>query len=358
MINDLNNETASLQSHRDLKYDAKILIVDDHFQNVELLEKILTRAGYHRIISTMESKQFMSIYYDFKPDIILLDLHMPDVDGFELLSDIRKTMAEDEYIPILVLTADTNSDSKRRALSAGANDFLNKPLDRGEVLLRIHNLLVTRRLHLKIKTHNQNLEVKVAERTKKLEQAQYEVLELMAKAAEFRDDATGKHTKRVGDLSKELAIYLGLDDLESESIRLAAPLHDIGKIGIPDSILLKPGKLTTEEFSIIKAHTLIGKEILSKNKFPILKMASEIAECHHENWDGSGYPYGLKGNEIPIVGQIVSIVDVYDALTHQRPYKKAWTIEETLIEIKLQSGKKFNPVLVEVFINLITNMHK
>ncbi len=354
----INNDSTSLQNHGSLNFDAKILIVDDQLQNVELLERILTRAGFKRIISTVESIQFLSVYHEFKPDIVLLDLHMPEVDGFELLSNIRKSMIKDDYIPILVLTADTNSDSKRRALSAGANDFLNKPLDRSEVLLRIKNLLETRRLHIKLKAYNHDLEIKIADRTNKLELAQYEVLELMAKFAEFRDDNTGKHTERVGNLSKQLAIYLGMDDLESESIRLAAPLHDIGKIGIPDSILLKPAKLTTEEFSIMKAHTLIGKEILSENQFPILKMGSEIAESHHENWDGSGYPYGLIGHKIPIVGQIVSIVDVYDALTHKRPYKNAWTIKESLLEIKNQSGKKFNPYLVEVFLKLITNMDK
>jgi putative two-component system response regulator len=333
--------------------EAKFLIVDDHMGNLELLERILMRAGYHQILCTLDPTQFLSLFQEYKPDIILMDLHMPQIDGFELLDDLKELISEDEFVPILVLTADTTSAAKRRALSAGAKDFISKPLDRTEVLLRINNLLVTRKLHLKIQSHNKNLEQKVKERTQKLEKAQFEILETMAKAAEYRDDNIGEHTKRVGELSASLAIYLGIDSNEIETIRQAAALHDVGKIGISDNILLKTGKLTKEEFTIMKSHTWIGKEILSHSQFPVLKMAAEIALSHHECWDGTGYPYGLKENEIPLVGQIVSIVDVFDALTHDRPYKRAWTVQEALKELTNQKGKKFNPDLVDTFVDII-----
>lgn len=335
--------------------DAKFLIVDDQIQNIELLERILKRAGYQNIISTMDPMNFLDLYHQHQPDIILLDLHMPKLDGFELLSALNNLITEDEYVPILVLTADTTSQSKRKALSEGAKDFISKPLDRYEVLLRINNLLETRRLHLKIHSHNQNLERKVSERTNKLEKAQYELLACMAKATEYRDDDTGEHTKRVGELSARLAIDLGMDSVEAEMIRLAAPLHDVGKIGVSDTILLKPGRLTKDEFNTMKSHTLIGGEILSDSQFHVLEMAKSISLTHHECWDGSGYPYGLFQNQIPIEGQIVSIVDMFDALTHERPYKPAWSTEEAIDEIVNLRGKKFKPELVDAFKNLIMN---
>lgn len=293
--------------------EAKFLIVDDQLQNVELLERILTRAGYHNIKRITDSTKFLNMYHEYQPDIILLDLHMPKLDGFDLLHALQGLISSDEYIPILVLTADTTTEAKRKALSAGAKDFITKPLDRTEVLLRINNFLETRRLHLNIRAANSGLEHKVAERTQELEEAQFEILECMAKAAEFRDDDTGKHTQRVGDLSARLAHSLGMDATKKELIRLAAPLHDIGKIGISDLILLKPGKLSEEEFKEVKSHTWIGHEILSRSGFFVFELATEISISHHECWDGSGYPYGLKGNDIPVVGQIVSIVDAFDA---------------------------------------------
>lgn len=333
--------------------EAKILIVDDQLQNIELLIRILKRGGYSNILSTTEPTRFMAIYEEYQPDLVLLDLHMPELDGFELLSALEEVTSLDEYIPVVVLTADTTSDAKRKALAAGATDFLTKPLDRTEVLLRINNLLEARRLHLRIHAQNQSLEQKVAERTHMLEKAQYEILECMAKATEYRDDATGKHIIRVGELSAELADALGMPPSQTETLRLAAPLHDVGKIGVSDTILLKPAKLTYDEYELMKSHTWIGYEILDGTQFPILQMAQEIAISHHENWDGTGYPNGLKGDEIPVVGQIVAIVDVFDALTHQRPYKEPWTVEQALQEIENLKGRKFGPELVDHFLELI-----
>jgi putative two-component system response regulator len=333
--------------------DAKILIVDDQIPNIDLLERILIRAGYKQILSTSDPIKFISIFKEFNPDIILMDLHMPKLNGIDLLHATKEWMNESDYIPVLILTADISVESKRGALAAGAKDFISKPLDKTEVLLRINNLLETRMLHKRLKSQNLNLEQKVRERTLMLEKTQEESLELLAIATEYRDDETGKHTQRVGELSAKLAQRLGYDNNEVDLIRYAAPLHDVGKIGIPDSILLKPGKLTEEEFETIKKHTLIGKDILSKSQFPTFILASKICMTHHENWDGSGYPLQLKGDNIPMVGQIVSIVDMFDAMTHKRPYKEAWTIECAIEEIRKLSGTKFNPKIVEAFIEMI-----
>jgi len=330
---------------------AKILIVDDKSDNIELLERILRRAGYTQIRTTTRPKQVIAIFHEYQPDIILLDLHMPDMDGLELLQLLSPIVPKSSFLPIVILTADITVRAKQEAFLLGAKDFLTKPLDRVEVLLRIRNLLQTRFLTLEVQENNHLLEEKVRHRTHELELAQIAIIECLAKASEFRDDDTGEHTKRVGDIVAKLARALGYSLEEARMIGLAASLHDIGKIGTPDGILLKSGELTSQEFDIIKSHTLIGKEILSNGHFPILEFAQTIALTHHEKWDGTGYPSGLKGDEIPFVGQIVSIADVYDALTHKRPYKSAWTSEKALEEIEKQSGKQFNPKIVRAFLD-------
>jgi putative two-component system response regulator len=333
---------------------AKILIVDDQPDNIDLLERILRRAGYTQLRSTTRPRQVISIFDEYQPDLILLDLHMPEMGGRELLQLLSSRIPKPSFLPIVILTADITAKAKREALLVGASDFLTKPVDSVEVLLRIRNLLQTRFLNLEVQQYNHSLEEKVKHRTRELELAQIEIIECLAKASEFRDYDTGEHTRRVGDMSAKLALALGYSQEEADMIALAAALHDIGKIGIPDEILLKPGGLSDEEFEIMKTHTSIGQQIISNIHFPILRYARSIALTHHEKWDGSGYPHGLKGNEIPLEGQIVSIADVYDALTHQRPYKTAWTSERALAEIKRQSNKQFNPELVDIFVDIIS----
>ncbi|PLS77690.1 MAG: two-component system response regulator [Chloroflexi bacterium] len=332
---------------------ARILVVDDEQTNIDLLERILARAGYANVKSTVEPEQVLALCAHFQPDLILLDLHMPKLDGFTILQQVTSSLPTQAYLPILVLTADISMEAKQRALAYGAKDFLTKPLERVETLLRIKNLLETRFLHLSRENENQRLEEKVRERTDKLEQAQMEVLQLLARAAEYRDDDTGHHTNRVGHQSAQLAELLGLPAADVEMIRRAAPLHDIGKIGIPDHILLKPGRLTAAEFEVITTHAVIGANMLSGSQFPILRLAEQIALTHHERWDGSGYPYGLRGDEIPLAGQIVAVVDVFDALTHERRYKPAWSVAEAVAELERQKGRQFAPRVVEAFIQLL-----
>ena len=330
---------------------ARILIIDDEPPNVELLRRLLERAGFSRIHSTSDPRDARSLYVEFRPDLILLDLHMPHMDGLAVMEELNQ-IAESTYLPILILTGDVSQEARRDALSRGAKDFLNKPFSSDEVLLRIGTLLETRFLYLQIQTQNQVLEAKVRERTRELEAAQLEIIERLAKAAEFRDDNTGRHTERVGQMAALLATEIGLPESEVSLIRRAAPLHDVGKIGIPDSILLKLGKLTPSEFELVKTHTSIGARILSGSRFPILRTAEEIAFSHHERWDGSGYA-GLSADAIPLSGRIVAVADVFDALTQKRPYKEAWSVDEAIAEIKRQRGRQFDPDLVEAFDRII-----
>jgi putative two-component system response regulator len=333
--------------------NAKILIVDDQETNIELLERILRRAGYSEIRSTDSPRLAIPIYHEFQPDIILLDLHMPDMDGRQLLQLLTPLIPKTMFLPIVILTADVTPKARREALLLGANDFLTKPLDSVEVLLRMRNLLQTRYLNLAVQQYNQMLEDRVKQRTLELEMAQSAIIECLAKASEYRDDNTGEHAVRVGEMSKKLAVSLGFGKEESEMIRLAASLHDLGKIGIPDDILLKPGALTAEEFQIMRTHTTIGNEILPKAPFKLLQYARNIVLGHHERWDGTGYPQGLQGDEIPLEAQIVSVIDVYDALTHRRPYKASWSRDQAMAEIARQSNKQFNPKVVDAFKQIV-----
>lgn len=334
---------------------ASLLIVDDQEYNISLLERMLRRAGFTNIYTTMDPYQIMPMLSEVSPDIILLDLHMPGMDGLEALEHIHMHIGTEQYLPVLMLTADITSEAKQQALRAGVNDFLTKPFDRTEVILRINNLLQTRQLHQQLQHYNNTLEEKIRERTEKLKQAQDEMLELLGRASEYRDDMTGLHTKRVGWLSGVIAKQLGFSDTEVEMLQMAATLHDIGKIGIPDEILLKPGRFLPEEFERMKSHTTIGASILEGSSFAVLKLAGVIAVAHHEKWDGTGYPHGLIGEAIPIEARIVALADFYDALTHERPYKNAWTPEETLEEIKRQRGIHFDPQVVDAFIAIFNS---
>jgi putative two-component system response regulator len=331
---------------------ARVLIVDDQPVNVRVLVRMLEGEGYSNLESTTDPRDVLDLFKSFRPDLILLDLLMPHLDGVAVMGLLEPHIPQSSYLPILVLTADTTPEAMRRALSAGAQDFLTKPFDRTEVLLRIRNLLETRLLYRELEDLNEGLEEKVATRTRELQDARNETLERLALAAERRDDDTGEHIRRVGTLSALVAQALELPGAEVELIGRAAPLHDVGKIGIPDGILLKPGKFTPEEFEQMKTHSMIGAHILGGSSVPVLQTAEEIALSHHERWDGTGYPRALRGDAIPFSGRIVAIADVFDALTHERPYKEAWPIEKAVAEITGQSGKHFDPQIVEAFLTV------
>ena len=332
-----------------IKRDARVLIVDDEPANVRVLELMLTRVGYAQVSSTTDSRRVVAMFEELAPDLVLLDLHMPHIDGFALLGQLTALTPAEEYRPILVLTADATEQARERALSTGAHDFLTKPLQRSEVLLRIHNLLATRFLHQRLRRHNAELDERVRERTRELEEAQLEVLARLNLAAEFRDDETGHHTRRVGENAARIAAAMYLPDAEVELIRTAAPLHDVGKIAIPDAILLKPGPLSPEEFAVMRTHTTAGAMMLAGGRSDLLRLAEKIALSHHERWDGRGYPHGLSGEAIPLAARIVALADYDDALRHARPYRDAWEPARVLAEIQRETGAHFDPSVVEAF---------
>jgi putative two-component system response regulator len=330
----------------------RIVAVDDHEPNVLLLQRILERDGYTQVQVTTDPSRIVGMCVESAPDLVLLDLHMPQVDGFELMQRLATLIDAGSDVPFLVLTADTTEETRRRALSVGARDFLTKPFDHTELLLRVRNLLQVKQLQDRLREKNTNLEAEVAERTRDLDQARLEVIERLARATEYRDDETQEHAWRIGRICALLALELGRPDHEVQLIRRAAPLHDIGKIAIPDAILLKPGKLSDDEFDVIKTHTPIGGAILSGSPSALLRLAEQIALTHHERWDGRGYPAGLVGERIPLAGRIAAVADVFDALTHQRPYKQAWPVDKAVDEILSQAGRQFDPRLVDAFSRL------
>ncbi len=341
---------------------AKILIVDDHAPNIELLEKMVGRAGFTEILSTTDPREAVDRVRAERPDILLLDLQMPHLDGFQVMS-LLSGVPEAAYMPVLVLTADSSSESKRMALSGGATDFLAKPFDPVEVVLRIKNLLQMRRLQVQLRNHNESLEVQVRERTADLwesirrleraehdlERSQAETVRRLSIAAEFRDDETARHIERMSRYCALLYERSGAGDVSSKSMLIASQMHDIGKIGTPDSILLKPGPLTPEERAVMERHAEDGWRILEGSDSHLLQLAATIALTHHERVDGSGYPHRLRGDEIPREGRIAAIADVFDALSTDRVYRRALPLPEVWRIMRAGRGTHFDGGLLDVF---------
>ena len=332
---------------------ARILVVDDQESNVRVLHRILSRAGYTNVHSTIDSGEVAALCATDPPDLLLLDLHMPGRDGFAVLDDLAPYTSGGGHLPVIMLTGDATAEVKRRALALGAKDFVSKPFDAAEVLLRIRNLLETRLLYRALARQNAELEATVQERTRELEASRLEVLERLATAAEFRDDETGRHTQRVGEMAAQLARAHGLGPSSVQLIRLAAPLHDVGKIAVPDGVLRKPGRLTPEEFAVMQTHTVRGAEMLAGGGSDLVTLAARIALSHHERWDGSGYPGRLVGEAIPLEARIVAVADVMDALSHDRPYRAAWPLADVLAEIRRSRGTHFDPLVVDTFFQLL-----
>lgn len=331
--------------------DSRILIVDDQRPNVLLLEKMLAAQGYQRLIGITDPREVDALMDRHDFDLVLLDLNMPHRDGFEVIKALRQA-SPDNYPPILVLTAQSDQDSRIRALELGARDFLTKPFDYVEVLSRIRNLLEVRLLHKRVVQQNEELERRVRERTQELHDTRLEIIRRLGRAAEYRDNETGYHILRMSHYSALLARAAGLNVAECDMLLDASPMHDVGKIGIPDRILLKPGPLDADEWVIMKTHARIGADILAGHDSPLMRLASLIAATHHEWWDGTGYPEGLAGDAIPLVGRITAVCDVFDALGTARPYKRAWPVEEAFAYIRENAGTHFDPVLAELFCSL------
>jgi putative two-component system response regulator len=320
-----------------------LLIVDDTPENIDLLRGILSPA-YAIKVATSGRLALKLVNMKPLPNLVLLDVMMPDMDGYEVCRQIKGNAAT-RHIPIIFITARGEVDDVAHGFALGAADYITKPINAAIVQARV-------RTHISLHDERLLLEDQVRERTRQLEQLQLELILQLGRAAEFRDNETSAHTLRMAHFTHLLARRAGVGEKQADTLLYAAMMHDVGKIGIPDSILLKPGKLTDAEFKVIKTHCEIGANIIGKHDAEILRMAREVALTHHEKWNGQGYPHGLKGDEIPLVGRISALADVFDALTSLRPYKQPWPAEEAFALIAREAGEHFDPELAQLFISL------
>ena len=334
---------------------AKILVVDDEDRNLRLMTLLLTSFGYD-VLTASNGEEALEKVHDIPPDVILLDVMMPQIDGLEVARQLKRE-EETKIIPIVMVTALNEVEDRVKALEAGADDFLNKPVDKTELRARVQSLLKVKACNDHMRNYQKELETEVAKRTiqlrqtlKKLKEVSLESICHLCRAAEYKDENTGDHIKRMSHYTSAVARKMGLNKQTVEDLLYTAPMHDAGKIGIPDHILLKPGKLNDKEWEIMKQHTIIGAQILAGSGAKFIKLARIIAISHHEKWDGTGYPEGLKGPRIPLVGRIAAIADVFDALTSSRPYRmKPFSLEEAFHYIKKERGRHFAPEVVDAF---------
>lgn len=336
---------------------ARILVVDDDDRNLRLMEALLAPLK-HEVVLARNGIEALEKVEENPPDLIMLDILMPGMDGFEVARRL-KSDEKRKIIPIVMVTALGGIEDRVKALDAGADDFLTKPVDKSELIARVRSLLKVKAYNDHMLNYQRELEKVVTTRTRQLQKAlnsvkkaSLETIHRLSRAAEYKDEDTGAHIIRMSRYAAAIASEIGLNKKTVETIFYAAPMHDVGKIGIPDRILLKAGRLSPEEWEIMKQHTIIGARILEGSSTGFIKLAEIIALTHHEKWDGTGYPRGLKGSQIPLAGRIAALADVFDALTSKRPYKKPLSIEESLEIIREESGKHFDPRLVKAFLNI------
>ena len=325
-----------------------VLIIDDSDINLTLIKALVLKLGECNPVLFAHPVKALDWCRENVPDLVIVDYMMPDMDGLQFIGGFRALPGRAD-IPVLMVTANDQKDVRYQALLGGANDFLTKPIDRVEFSARARNMLSLRMGQKYLADRAEHLEVLVDERTREIRDREKELIFRMSRAAEFRDPETGAHIQRMAHYSQLIARELGLDEATQKLILEAAPMHDVGKIGIPDQILLKPGKLTPEEFAVMKDHSRLGYELLKDSGSEILRAGAEVAISHHEKYDGSGYPNGLKGTDIPILGRIVAVADVFDALTSERPYKKAWSLDDAKKFLEEGQGSHFDPLCVAAF---------
>jgi len=319
----------------------KILIVDDTPVNIRVLVEAL-KDDYKLSIATNGKVALNYAMADQPPDLVLLDIMMPELDGYEVCKRLKEQEKTKE-IPIIFITAMSQEQNETQGLEMGAVDYIVKPINQKIVQARV-------RTHLELKKHRDHLSELVQEKTAEILESKLDIINRLARAAEYRDNETGMHVIRMSHYTSILSKAAGLDDVACEQIFHAASMHDVGKIGIPDKILLKPARLTDGEFAHMKSHTIIGGRLLEGGNSDLLRMAYDIAMSHHEKWNGTGYPKGLSGEDIPIEGRISAVCDVFDALTSERPYKKEWPLQDAIDEIVGQKGAHFEPRLVDLFV--------
>jgi putative two-component system response regulator len=345
-------------------------MVDDEELNIRVVAEYLKSDGHRDLVYTTDPVQAIALIIKEQPDAVLLDIRMPEMSGLEVLRLIRSNESL-VHMPVVILTSETGNDTKMEALERGATDFLQKPVHSGELLARLHKILLAKAYQDSLKLQSETLEAAVRRRTHELEASRRDVIHCLARAAEYRDDDTGHHVVRVGRYARIVGEELGLDPRTLDDLEQAAKLHDVGKIGIPDEVLLKPGKLTDEEFDAIRRHCGFGKQIIeplaaTESKYlqdhvsfgaqimdagdsPLLHMAKRIALTHHERWDGTGYPLGLAGEDIPLEGRITAVADVFDALSSRRPYKPPFAIDKCLEIMREGRGTHFDPRVLDAF---------
>lgn len=348
----------------------KILVVDDEPVNVRVVKRYLTSAGYANVLTTTDAAEVMGLIEKERPDLVLLDIMMPEISGTEILQRLR-SHPRLKFLPVLILTANTDPELKQTCLQLGATDFLHKPVDPLDLLPRVRNTLVTKSFQDQLARYAQQLENRVRERTRELEASRREVVHCLARAAEYRDSETGNHVLRVGKFAGVIARQLGFSEEAIDSIEMAAQLHDVGKIAIPDAILHKPGRLDVDELAYMKRHSAIGHaiiqplqardcqrlrqhviaggQLLAVQSSPLLRLAATIALSHHERWDGTGYPLGLAGEDIPIEARMTSVADVFDALSSARPYKDAMPRQRCFEILEEGRGTQFDPKVLDAF---------
>ncbi len=324
-----------------------ILVVDDVPDNIDILDTILN--GEYNIRAAISGDMALKIAAsDNSPDLILLDIMMPEMNGYEICSHL-KSNSRTKNIPVIFVTSKNEVIDEKRGFDLGAVDYITKPVSPPIVKARV-------KTHLALYDQNRELERKVKERTFELNDTRLEIIRRLGRAAEYKDNETGLHVIRMSKYSQKIALAYGLSEDDAELILNAAPMHDVGKIGIPDRILLKPGRLDDAEWGLMKMHCEFGITIIGEHSSVLLKNAGTAAQSHHEKWNGTGYPRGLKGDTIPLIGRITAIADVFDALTSERPYKKSWEIDKALDLIKKESGKHFDPELVDAFIDVMPDI--
>lgn len=321
-----------------------VLVADDIVENLMVLDEIL-HGDYNVRVATSGQKCLDIAQSETPPDLILLDVMMPGMDGFQVCENLKRDGRTCD-IPVIFVTAMGEVDDEAHGLALGAVDYILKPVSPAVVKARV-------KTHLALYDQNRELERRVRERTRELNETRLQIIRRLGRAGEFRDNETGMHVIRVSHYCRLMAEAMNLNNSHVEQIFLAAPMHDIGKIGVPDRILLKPGKLEPDEFALMQRHAEIGSEILGDQDAGLLGIARTIALTHHEKWNGAGYPHGLKEHDIPIEGRITAIADVFDALTSERPYKRAWSVDEAVTLIQSEAGKHFDPTLVDIFMKVL-----
>lgn len=334
----------------------QVVIVDDQSTGRMILEKIILQiADDITVVDFADPQLALDWLTTHQADLILTDYRMPGLNGIEFIKALRKR-SNSENVPVVMITVVSEKEIRYEALEAGATAFLNRPIDQIECRTSCRNLLQLHKQHVIIQDRADWLAEQVHIATEKILQREKETIFRLAKAGEYRDEETGNHVIRMAKYASEIAEELGLSEIECSDLEHAAQMHDIGKIGIPDRILLKPGKLDKDEWATMQTHASIGYEILSGSQSKYMQMGAIIALNHHERFDGAGYPNNLKGEEIPLVARIVSVADVFDALLSNRPYKKAWPLDSAIQFIKENSGTQFDPQCVEAFFKRLSKI--